>query len=351
MAETSNLPKGKLAIWLMEIRAPFLTASIIPVILGTAIAWAVSGAFNAFYFVLALIGGMFLHIGTNVANDYYDHISGDDEANREFVRPFTGGSRTIQLGLLTPREVLTGALVSFAIGSAIGLYLAWQVGYIIIVIGIVGVISGFFYTAPPINLASRGIGELFVGLNFGVLMTLGAFYVQTAMLSWEPALAAVPISLLIAAVLYINQFQDCEADRSVGKRHLVVRLGKKKAVPGYAALMFASYIFVASCVPLGLISPFSLLIFLSLPLAVQGVSHAREYYAGSMHLAPANAVTVMSHLMIGILMTAGYILDRLWVGVVLYPVLAIIVLGALVVFFNMGIMKQRKAIRALKNAG
>lgn len=339
--------------WAMEMRAPFLTASIIPVILGTAIAWASFGIFNWFYFILVLIGGIAIHIGTNVANDYFDHKSGTDEVNKEFVRPFTGGSRMIQRGLMTPREVLAEALIFFAIGAAIGLYLAWQVGWIILAIGIVGIFSGFFYTAPPVNLASRGIGELFVGLNFGILMTLGAFFVQTATLSWEPVLAAVPVALLIAALLYINQFQDYTADKAVGKKHLVVRLGKKRAVDGYIALMVSTYISVILFSLLGWISIYTLIILISLPLVVLGIYFAKKYHSKRFELAPANALTVTSHLIIGILLIVGYVFDKLGGDGLIYLVPTVIFFGLIIMLLfraNWNIERQKRVLTGPKGS-
>ncbi|MEM3736735.1 MAG: 1,4-dihydroxy-2-naphthoate octaprenyltransferase [Candidatus Bathyarchaeia archaeon] len=300
---------GGLQAWLVEMRLPFLTASVIPVLLGTAVAWATTNTFLFPLFILTLLGGVCLHIGTNVANDYFDHKSRDDDVNVEFVRPFSGGSRMIQLGMLTPRAVLSGALLFFAAGGAIGLYLALARGFVILIFGLIGVFSGFFYTAPPFNLASRGIGELFVGLNFGVMMTAGAFYVQTQALTWEPVFAAIPVSMLITAVLYINEFPDYTADKTVGKRHLVVRLGRRRAAVGYGVLMTSTYFSIFAGVGCKVISPYTLLGILTLPFAVRAVQHAKVYHSEPSNLAPANASTIITHLTTGLLLTVGYILE------------------------------------------
>ncbi|MFQ6059500.1 MAG: prenyltransferase, partial [Anaerolineae bacterium] len=206
--------RDKFKLWREEVRAPFFTATIVPIVLGAVIAWVRVGTFHWGFFLLTLIGGLCLHAGTNVVNDYFDHLSGNDEINVEFVRPFTGGSRMIQKGLLQPQEVLRGALAFFAAGSLIGLYLAYARGPIILILGLMGVFCGFFYTAPPVYLARWGIGEFIVGVNFGLLMTLGSYYVQTRALAWEPVVAAIPVALLIAGVLYINEFQDVPADQA-----------------------------------------------------------------------------------------------------------------------------------------
>ncbi len=308
--QLAALRESKKKTWLAEVRAPFFTATIVPILLGATIAWARTGTFHLGLFLLTLLGGLLLHTGTNVANDYFDHRSGTDDVNVEFVRPFTGGSRMIQSGLLTPREVLWGALAAFALACVVGLYLAYVRGPLIIVLGIFGIFCGFFYTAPPFNLASKGIGEFFIGLNFGVLMTLGSFFVQSGYLAWEPVVAAIPVGLLIAGVLYINEFQDAPADGSVGKDHLVVRLGRKKAALGYLMLIVATYAVIVLAALLRITSPFTLIALATLPVAIRAVGVARAHYDEYLQLVPANAATVFIHLLTGLLLSAGYLLDK-----------------------------------------
>ncbi|MEK6645667.1 MAG: 1,4-dihydroxy-2-naphthoate octaprenyltransferase [Candidatus Firestonebacteria bacterium] len=297
----------KIKLYLEELRAPFFTASIIPVILGTLIAWHITGTINWTYFILTLIGGILLHAGTNVANDYFDHKSGNDEANTEYIRPFTGGSRLIQKKLLTPKEVLSESLICFALGSLIGLYLYSQLGVFILVLGLIGIISGFFYCAPPFKWVHRGIGELIVGLNFGTLMCLGAYYVQTQTISIVPVIASLPVALLIALVLYINEFPDYNADKSVGKNHLVIRFGKEKAVTGYIIAMVMVYVIIIAGVLSGAIPILGLSALLTLTLAIKAMKTLKENFAGpSLKLLPANALTVQLHLLIGLLLSISY---------------------------------------------
>jgi len=296
------------------LRAPFFTASIVPVVLGAVIAWEGAGAFHWGYFLLTLIAAMAVHAGINIANDYFDHLSGNDPINVEFVSPFTGGSRLIQEGLLSPREVLIESLFFFALGSAIGFYLTWARGPIVLLLGLIGLFSGFFYTAPPIYLAKWGVGEFFVGLNCGFLITLGSYYVQTRSLSWEPVVAAVPVACLIAAVLWINEFQDAPADRAVGKDTLVVRLGRRRAVTGYIFLLAATYLSIVVAVALRVISPFTLLALLTFPLAWKAIGVARLHYDDYERLTPANATTIQIHMLTGLLLISGYLLDKVILG-------------------------------------
>ena len=309
--DTSNEKPSKAKIWFLEVRAPFLTAAVVPVFLGTAVAWATRGVLMLDVFLLTLIAGVCLHIGANVSNDYFDHTSdrtGSDDINVEFIRPFTGGSRMIQLGYLSPREVLVGSFVFFAIAGLIGVYLALTRDLFILVLGIIGAGSGFFYTAPPFRFVKRGIGEIFIGLNFGVLMTFGAYFVQALDYAWEPIIASIPIALLIAGVLYINEFADFKADRDSGKKTMVVRLGRARAAKGYVVLVLVVFIWNPVFVLLQLLPIESLLALTLVPLGVVGVRTALSAYDNPGHLVPANVATILMHLLVGLYMSAGYIL-------------------------------------------
>jgi len=302
---------SKVKNYLMAVRAPFFTASIVPILLGTSIAYYHNVSINWFYFALTLIAGVLLHAGANLINDYFDHLTENDEINQEFIRPFTGGSRMIQNGLMTPKEVLIEALICLFIGSVIGLYLAYQLGWVILALGAIGVFSSVFYVEPRVNLVGRGIGELIIGLNFGVLMTFGAFYVQTQSFSWLPIIASLPVALLISAVLYINEFPDAKADYAAGKLHLVVRMGKEKAVKGFVLLMLLTYLTIVVGVVTELLPPITLISLLTLPLALKAIKVAQVNYNDSAKLVPANASTIMNHLFTGLLLTIAFFIDRL----------------------------------------
>ncbi|TFG99258.1 1,4-dihydroxy-2-naphthoate octaprenyltransferase [Candidatus Thorarchaeota archaeon] len=297
-----------LRIWLAEMRAPFLTGAIVPVILGTCVAWATTGVFFLDIFLLTLIAGVFIHIGSNIANDYYDHKSGTDDTNVDFVRPFTGGSRMIQRGWMSPREVFVEAIIFFALGGGIGIYLTYTRGIEVLILGIIGIGSGFFYTAPPFRFVSRGYGEVFIGLNFGVLMTLGAYFVQTQVLAWEAVFPSIPVAILITAVLYINEFPDHDADRDAGKRTIVVRLGRQRAAKGYAVLMASLYLSMLIPILLNLVSWYTILGIATLPIAVLATRNALVHYDHPLPLTPAYASTVANHLFTGLFLAWSYVM-------------------------------------------
>ncbi|MBI2860878.1 MAG: 1,4-dihydroxy-2-naphthoate octaprenyltransferase [Chloroflexi bacterium] len=345
-----QLLKMKLKSWRTAVRIPFLTASGVPVLLGGAIAWFTTGSFQWGLFLLTLIAGLLIHTGANVINDYFDHRSGNDEANREFVRPFSGGSRVIQLGLLSPVEVLAGALVAFFISALIGFYLAWTAGPLVLVLGAIGLVSSAFYTGGPLNWARKGVGELLVGLNFGILMTLGAYYVQTSSFSWLPVIAAVPVALLIAAVLYINEYPDYLADRQVGKNTLVVRLGRERATVLYALMMAGVYLSIAAAAAAGALPLTSLLGLLTLPLAVRAIRYARKYHSSSFELIPANAMTVTSHLATGLLLTLAFVWEAIGVQGLVYVLGLGAVFAAVMFLMYRYIEKQKNVFLGLKQA-
>ncbi|HLD35392.1 MAG TPA: 1,4-dihydroxy-2-naphthoate octaprenyltransferase [Planctomycetota bacterium] len=302
---------NKLKIWLKAIRAPFLTATIIPIVLGAVIGWAEINTFHWWYFALALIGGIFVHIGVNLSNDYFDHLSRDDW-NNQTPTPFSGGSRVIQQGVIKPYQILLAALTSFTLGSLIGLYLNYVLpGNVILYIGIAGVFLGFFYTGFPLQIGYRGLGlgELATGLGFGPLMVVGSYYVQTGHLAIIPFLASVPVALLIALVLYINEFPDYEADKSVNKKTLPVVLGRERAAYLFYGLLLSTYLYTVILVILGLMPIFGLITLLTFPLAIKIIRVTMAHKDKPLELIPANASTIMVHLSFGACLIIAYVID------------------------------------------
>jgi len=296
--------KNKLRAWWICLRIPFLTASVIPILIGVSASLS-EGIFNPLRFFLTLLAGIFIHLGVNITNDYFDSRSGGtDWINREFIRPFSGGSRVIQLGLLTPLEVFLGACLFYLLALVLGLWLTYLSGPWVLILGLIGFISGFFYVAPPFKWVHQGIGELLVGLNFGVLMVLGAYYVQTSRFSLNVLLASVPISILVAAILFINQFPDYEADKKAGKFHLVIRWGKRKSAYGYAVMIISSLILQLSYFLTYRASGyyiFSLIpLLFTTPISVAAIYYALRHYNTPVLMVPANALTIILHLTFGL---------------------------------------------------
>lgn len=299
-------------IWLKAIRIPFVTATIIPVALGSIIAWYDTDKFMWMRFWLTMLGALLIHIGTNLANDYFDHLSGCDKANLN-PTPFSGGSRVIQQGLIAPRKILYVSLAVFILGSVIGLYLNYLSGKnVILILGIIGVFLGFFYTAKPFRIGYGNLGELAVGVGFGPLMVMGSYYVQAQDLPFRIFLISIPIGILIALVLFINEFPDYAADKAVGKRTLVVILGKKRSVILYHSLLTATYLTIISLVIFKFLPFICLIALLSLPLAFRAFVISKKNFDKIYELLPANASTIGLHSIIGLLLCIGFILGKVF---------------------------------------
>jgi 1,4-dihydroxy-2-naphthoate polyprenyltransferase len=300
---------SRIKLWLLELRAPFFAAAILPVLLGTAAAYREGVEIRLSYFFLALIGAVSLHGGTNVLNDYFDYRSGNDLLYREQKNPpFDGGTPFLVQGILKPDAVYRAGLLLLTIGAAIGLLLTYQRGWPLLIIGAFGVFSAYFYVEPRLNLAGRGWGEFAVGLCFGPLSVLGAYFVQAQRFALSPLVASLPLALLIANVLFLNQFPDLEADRDVGKTHWVVRLGRERALRVFVLSSLSIYCLIALGAGLRLLPRFSLLALLTLPLSLRVLTLARRHYSDSPRLRPAQALTILNHLLTGLLLCLAYLL-------------------------------------------
>ena len=300
---------SRMALFINATRLPFLTATAIPVLLGTIIAWK-DGFLNIPVFLLTLIGASCFHIAHNVINDYFDFGSGADNANLT-PTPFSGGSRVIQRGLMSPKAVRNLAITFYAIGTAIGLVLAALRGIEVLWIGLAGFLAGFLYTAPFFRFAHRGVGEVLVALGFGPIIVLGSYFVQVGRLSGEVLGASIPVALLIAAVLYINEIPDRLWDAKAGKRTLVARLSSPAMITGYALIVLAAYAAIVAAVLAGVMPAATLISLLTLPMAWNAFGTLRKNYNYPYRLIPANATTIFLHLLIGLLLFAGYVIGGL----------------------------------------
>jgi 1,4-dihydroxy-2-naphthoate polyprenyltransferase len=300
--------------WLVITRAPFLTAIIVPILVGAAwVAYTTQGQpFPKLPFWLTLFAGIAMHIAANTFNDYFDWRAGTDKVNNSYFLPYSGGSRSIELGLISEKALFRVALTSLLISATLGIALTVISGPGVLLFGLVGAFSSYFYTAPPLRLAARrGLGELVVGMNFGPLATAGTVYALTGQVSLVDFLIGVPIGLLTTAILWINQFPDEQADRQTGKINLVVVLGSRRARWGYLLLLAGAFGLLLYWMITGLFPVGMLLAFLSLPLAVYAVRIAfREYNQRS--LVKANSATIQLQLVAGLLMFAGVLVSTYW---------------------------------------
>jgi len=249
----------------MAARPRTLPAAIAPVLVGTAAAVEVSGEIRVGAFIAALVGSVFIQIGTNLANDYSDARRGADTADR------LGPVRVTSSGLVAPRRVLAATWVAFAVAVAAGIYLATVAGVVILIVGAASILAGVMYTGGPRPYGYEGLGELFVFLFFGLVAVNGSYYVQLERLDWLPFGLSLAVGFLATAILVVNNVRDLETDRRAGKMTLAVRLGRQRTRSLYALLIVAAF----AAVPITLLAAdgptWGLLVLLAAPLVPRPV--------------------------------------------------------------------------------
>jgi 1,4-dihydroxy-2-naphthoate octaprenyltransferase len=257
---------GNFRIWLMAARPRTLPAAIAPVLVGTAAAVEASGEIRVGAFIAALVGSIFIQIGTNLANDYSDARRGADTADR------LGPVRVTSSGLVAPRRVLVATWVAFAVAVAAGIYLATVAGVVILIVGAASILAGVLYTGGPRPYGYEGLGELFVFLFFGLVAVNGSYYVQLERLEWLPFGLSLGVGFLATAILVVNNVRDLETDRRAGKMTLAVRLGRGRTRSLYALLVVAAF----AAVPITLLAAdgpaWGLLALLAAPLVQRPLS-------------------------------------------------------------------------------
>ncbi len=285
-------------------RPGFLTASAVPVLIGLAVA-GMQGGINWLTAIATLVGAIIAHAGSNVLNDYYDAQAGCDQINDDRVFPFTGGSRVIQNGVLSMESARQFGWALMGAAMVIGLALTAASGPELLMLGIAGLFIGWAYSAPPIRLSGRGFGELGVAVGFGILIPVGTVFVQTGMISLTALAAGLPFALLIALVLYVNQFPDLKSDAATGKRNWVVRLGATRARAGYLLLAGGAYVALFAVILAGVVPYAAALAFLAMPLHIQGARGLMAHAGTPQALRPAIEATLRGTMAHGLLFAAG----------------------------------------------
>ena len=296
----------KIFTWMVIMRLPFLSATFVPIFAGAAVTSMLGQDVSWGWLLLTLLAGSLLHIGTNTSNDYFDHISGTAARNYNYSnKGLNGGSRSIQMGLISPKGILTVAIIAFTLSAVAGIPLIIKSGLSILWLGLIGFFSGLFYTAPPFKFSSRkGMGELLIGLNFGPLMVAGSALVQTGQLLPQAFLAGIPIGFLIAAVVYMNEFPDYDSDKATGKNTLIVVFGPEKARAGYVALVASAFASIVILAFNGTVPMLSLIALLAVYFGFTATRTLYKYYNNRL-LQPANWGTIIMHSVTGILFCIG----------------------------------------------
>jgi 1,4-dihydroxy-2-naphthoate octaprenyltransferase len=278
-------------------RPAFLTASLLPVLSGLALAWGMSGQLNIGLALLTLLNIALIHSGANVLNDYFDARNGTDGANTQRIFPFSGGSRFIQNGVLSQRDTLQLGLGLMGSGALLGLFFTAMSGLFILWLGLLGGLLAIFYSAPPC-LACRGLGDIVIAICFGVLPVVGTVYIQSGTMADEAVWAGAIIGCFVAAILWINSIPDIEADKSAGKLTLPVRLGRQLAPYGLIALFALGFLLVV-------VAPLSSGKYLALLAVVPAGIAMINLFRGQM--IPAIPLTLATHASVSILLMVGFL--------------------------------------------
>jgi 1,4-dihydroxy-2-naphthoate octaprenyltransferase len=279
----ASIPGG-IRIWLMAARPRTLPAAVAPVLVGTALA-GFGGVFHPLRLVAALLGALFIQVGTNLSNDYSD------------------------ARLVPPKQVLVATYVSFGLAVAAGAYLIAVAGWQLLLVGAASILAGVLYTGGPKPYGYEGLGELFVFLFFGIVAVAGSFFVQVKHLEWEAFALAVPVGLLAAAILVVNNVRDIDSDRRAGKRTLAVRLGRERTRTLFAVTVYLAFALAPVTWLFGPVRAWVLLPWLTVPLAARIVRAVRNRTDGP-SLNQALAQTGMLQLAFCVLLCAGLLLSR-----------------------------------------
>ncbi|HMM43222.1 MAG TPA: 1,4-dihydroxy-2-naphthoate octaprenyltransferase [Thermomicrobiales bacterium] len=281
--------------WFMATRPFSFTASIIPAFVGTALA-AYTGSFSLGLFLLVVVASLLVHAGTNLVNDYFDDKHGADTPET------VGNAGFIQRGIISPRAILAFGFILFGIATSLGLVIVARVGWPVLLFAIPSLLAGYFYTGGPKPLGYVALGEATVFLFMGPMIVVGAYYVQTQQVSWEAVALSIPVGLLVTAIIQANNIRDIPSDAAVGKRTLATYIGQRWARREYIALVVGAYVVVALVAVGGLLPAGLLVVFLTLPRAIELVRIVNRRDDVGM-LNTALRLTAGLHLQFGALMS------------------------------------------------
>lgn len=317
MSENTSLPPKGMNLWLMAARAYSFPASIIPVLFGSMLAVVLNPGlqFNFVNFLLTLIGCVFVQIGTNIINDIFDYDKGIDKEDKELGIPH-GGSMVLSLGYVSMKQMKTWAVISLTVAFLIGLYLYTQAGSWILYLSLFGLLSAIFYTAKPIALKYKALGDIQVIISFGLGMTLGAYIVQTGTFSYMPLLFAIPLGLLIDAILHSNNIRDIKFDGKFGVKTLPILIGEKLSIKLFYVMVLGAYLTLIIFVALKLLPWFALLSLITLPMALKLVKMTDSFPAdglarfeyGTKHI----MMTAQLNMMFGLSLVLGLLISYLF---------------------------------------
>lgn len=298
-------------VWYHALRPFSYPASIVPVLVGSVVAWN-DGHTNLDLFLLALFGSVAIQAGTNLSNEYFDYVQGVDKPDS------LGPAGVILEGKLRPSQVLSAAILAFAIGAIIGLYVVAQVGWVILFLGLASVLAAWFYTAKPFSLGYRGLGELEVFIFMGPVMVIASYYVQARSFAWTPLLVSLPVGVLVMGILHANNLRDVVQDKERGRITLVVlacqlwgmERGRYYSSLAFFAMLTGAYVILTGLVAVHVSPVPALLSFLTIPQVYWLIRFVASGVEGK-PLSRAVRGTAYLHMSFGATLTLGYLLSIL----------------------------------------
>lgn len=308
-AAENREPLGTIGIWIQAFRLRYVPTSIFPAMLGSVIAWVSFQEFNFWYFVTVIIGVTLHHIALNMIDDVFDYLHAVDRSHGREKNPYTGGSGVLTGGFLSVAQVLAASIFCYLMAIIIAVYLTISVGWPVLIFSGIGLLSSVFYSTPPIRYGYRGFGELSLFVNFGPVICLGAFYVQTGTIAWEPCVISLVPGFLMWSMIVINEIPDYEEDSQAGKLNLVARLGKKRSIVLYAGGLACAYGTILLAVSFR-VAPFGVLLgLLSAPIAYNSLRILSENYMDKIGMAPANLAMIKVHALTLSFLIIGYLAE------------------------------------------
>lgn len=304
---TDKTQRSAFSLWMQAVRPFAFSASITPVLLGTALAYfelqQVGSGLNWLLFAAAMAGGVLLHSGTNLISEYFDLKIGADTPDTY------GSSRVLVEKLMEPKRVLRGGFVCFGIAFLIGIYLVFRLGMPIVILGLVALVGGYIYTGDPLGMKYRALGEPLVSMLMGPLMVFGSYYVQTERFSWTPFWISIPIAILVAAILNANNLRDIPHDTRAGFKTICSHFGWRSSARNFRLLVLSAYVALIALVVFKAMPVWSLAALITILPSMK--LHKTVKSARSMtpsDLATLDVSTAQLHLQFGLLATAGFII-------------------------------------------
>lgn len=291
-------------VYFFATRPAFLLVTFVACLIGLATSLQSHLHLHPIRAVLTILLALTAHAGANVLNDYYDSRNGSDAINVNRIYPFTGGSRFIQNKILTETQTFGLAVSLFMITIIGGLILAWMT-----TVHLIGLMVGWVYSAPPIQLMSRGVGELGIAVAW-LIVVVGSDFVQRQVISPMPFVVGLSYGLMVTNILFINQFPDAEADAKVGKRTLATMIGMRNGYVGYSLIAGMAYIVPFFAIVCRVIPLSSFFVFAALPLNIMALISFKDCASRHVSIILAIKLTIISTLLYGCLLAIGLVVSR-----------------------------------------